>query len=138
MSRTWVSGHDGKSVATPLAFTRFCREQLGVSVPIGGSRGKWFARLKEEMDVQGWTFEDLVRTVEWIKERGILVKRIDGIFYYVEEARESGDADLPAKVARALEAETDTWWVRRLSLARGRMLKQVYEEWKDERGEMFA
>ena len=135
MSRSWVSGYDGKTVTTPLGFTRYCREQLGCSVPVGSKlRGKWYARLKEEMDIQGWTFDDLVRAVAYVKERNILVKRIDGIFYYVEEANSSDGEELYANVARALAEEDDPWWSRRLSLARGRRLRQVYEEWLEARG----
>ena len=86
------------------------------------------------MDVQGWTFADLVEAVEWAKRKGIVIRRIDGIFYYVEKAKSDGDESIHAKVAQALEEEDDPWWCRRLSLAKGKMLHQVYQEWLAHRG----
>lgn len=126
-----------RTVTTPLAFTRYARLRLGCDTPVGGKeRGLWYQQLAEEMQAQGWTWPDLIRAVEYCNKEGIVVRKIYGVFYYVEKARRAADRhkpidDLPAKVAEALAKETDEDWVRRLSLAKGKALERVYREWSE-------
>ncbi|MND07921.1 hypothetical protein D3C83_302250 [compost metagenome] len=62
------------------------------------------------------------------------------MLYKVDEAKKWREVEdqyeLQANVAEALAGETDPMWVRRLSLASGRVLAQVYENWRQERGEV--
>lgn len=104
---------------------------------MGSDRTRWYSQLKREMELHGWSWEDLVAAVEWCRRTGAKVRYPYGVLYYVDQALEAADEgeiqDLQAKVAKALEAETDPVWVRRLSLAQGKALEKVYENWRNER-----
>lgn len=121
-------------ISGPLEFTRVAREKVGCQVPVGGKRrGVWYGRLKEEMEVQGWTWEDLEVTLEYVKRKHIRIKQVEGLLYFVEDARRDRlrqDGDIHVKVAEALLKEEDPGWRRRLSLARGTALERVYLDWK--------
>jgi len=122
-------------------FTEYARQELGVSYPVGGGRRKaWMHFAKEEMEIQLWSIEDLVRTVDYIKGTKQKCRTLQGILWYVDAARgwkKQGKSnryvDLHAKVALALNVEDDTLWIRRLSLAQGNVLEGVYAEWEAER-----
>lgn len=127
-------------------FTEYARQELGVSYPVGkGRRESWMAFAKEEIEIQMWAMEDLVRTVDYIKGTGQQCRTLQGILWYVDAARgwssqrrSTAYVDLHAKVARALQVEDDTIWIRRLSLAQGNVLEGVYAEWEAERSERYA
>ena len=123
-------------------FTEYARQELGLSYPVGqGRREAWMKFCKEEMSTQSWSFEDLVNAVRFIKIEGKSCRTLQGIFWYVGEARaslsnsklEDEILDLQVKVAEALAQEQDEGWRRRLSLARGKALVLVYTEWRDTR-----
>jgi hypothetical protein len=107
---------------------------LGCEIPIGGQRrGVWYAQLAEEMDIQGWDWNDLVNAVDYLVETGKTVRTVNGVLFFVDEAKRmratTSTTDLQVKVAEALATETDEYWRRRLSLAQGKNLERVYEEW---------
>jgi hypothetical protein len=96
---------------------------------------------KEEMEMQLWSIEDLVRTVDYIKGTNQKCRTLQGILWYVDAARGWKSAgvsndyiNLHAKVALALNTESDTIWIRRLSLAQGNVLRGVYAEWEAAHG----
>lgn len=124
----------------PLKLTRYARERLGVEIPIGGARGKWYGRLKEEMEVQGWTWSDLTQAIDFCVAQGVQVRALDGIFYYVGKTSKKVIPRDPIerRVAQALVVETDETWVRRLSLASGVALERVYANWVSEREKVHA
>ena len=115
-----------------------------MSYPVGkGRRESWMHFIKEEIEIQMWSMDDLTRTVDYIKATGQKCRTLQGILWYVDAARgwkrqgrSSDYVDLHAKVAAALNAEHDPAWVRRLSLARGDVLAKVYASWVAERGVM--
>lgn len=124
-------------------FTMYARQEIGVGYPVGvGRRESWMRWAKEEMSVQGWTIPDAVKAVDFIKATNAKCRTLQGIFWYVEEAktwhrssRTSPDfLALHEKVAKALNVEQDEAWQRKLSLAQGRALEQVYAAWESERG----
>lgn len=138
-SRTYAAGNRkilGQEVDAAVVFTRYAHQELGVPVPVGGSnRGLWFRRLKDEMDWNTWTWEDLVNAVRYVKNRNKRLHTMDGIFYFVGDAKRAGYGseeidDLQAKVAEALYQETDEAWIRRLSLAQGTALRLIYQQWQ--------
>ena len=126
---------DPREVTGAQAFTRYAAAMLGCEVPVGGSyRGTWYSKLKEEMEVQGWSWDDLVLTVKYLNRRGITIRKIMGVLYFVQEAQKEGQrkeiTDLHLKVGEAMSVETDETWRRRLSLAKGKSLELVYREWE--------
>ena len=135
--------HDIKNIPD---LTEYARQELGISYPVGkGRRESWMHFAKEEMELQLWSIEDLVRTVDYIKGTKQQCRTLQGILWYVDAARgwrtqgRSGDyVDLHAKVALALNVEDDTLWIRRLSLAQGNVLKGVYAEWEAERSQRYV
>lgn len=135
--RTGTSGREpNERGESPLSFTRYCRDRLGLTIPIGGSaRGQWYSMIEEEMEVQGWSWDDLYNAVDYVAEEGKVLRSMRGILYFVDEARRersmSHTTDLHVKVAEALAVEEDSYWRRRLSLAKGETLARVYEEWKE-------
>lgn len=137
VSRTYTSGEDRHApIEGAQAFTRYCRFRLGVEVPVNSSRGKWYAELSEEMEMQGWTWDDLVTTVDYIADGRHKVRKIRGVLWFVDEARDYVSRqevdDLQVKVAEALASETDEHWRRRLSIATGKALHRVYREWREQ------
>lgn len=129
-----ATGEGGKPTPTAVGFTRYAKDRLGCETPVGlKERAFWFTRLKNEMEAQGWSFEDLIKTVDYLRAEHIRIKVIDGVFWYVDRAkaeiRIENFADLQVKVARALLVESDPRWVKRLSLAQGKALERVYVEW---------
>lgn len=135
-SSTTTSGDPHEPVDSPLSFTRYCRNRLGVTIPVGGSaRGEWYAFLAEEMEFQGWDWDDLQRAVDYIAEQGKAVRTVKGVLWFVEDALKKTTVekqdDLQVKVAEALAVEEDEYWRRRLSLAQGKALKRVYDEWRE-------
>lgn len=118
-----------------VSFTRYCRERLGVTIPVGPkTRGEWYGFLKEEMEAQGWDWGQLQRAVDYIVEHGETVRTIKGVLWFVEEALRAAPAEnldeVRVKAAEALAVETDEYWRRRLSLATGKALERVYGEWR--------
>lgn len=136
--RSYQHFADGSPPDSPISFTQYCREWLGTEIPVGSDRTKWFGQLKTEMDLHEWSWDDLVKAVAYIKREGLTVRHPYGVLHHVERAREAlGNrtiVDVQAKVAAALGVETDPDWVRRLSLAQGKALEMVYENWRKERG----
>ena len=134
-----VSASDVKSSSM---FTRYLHQELGVDVPVGGSgRGAWYGRLQSEMEAQGWSWADLVGAVQYLKARKSRLGVMDGLFYYVSTSQDRGYGDDPyddvrSKVSEALHLETDERWIRKLSLAQGKALVEVYRQWEDERGRL--
>lgn len=127
------TGEDAKA-PTPEGITKYARQRLGCEIPVGPKyRAVWYNRLKEEMAIQGWSYADLVRSIEYCHSQGIVVRKVAGILYYVDEAKRKGverdEGDLHLKVAEALGKETDEKWIRKLSLAQGKALERVYEQW---------
>lgn len=116
-------------------FVMFARQELGVKVPIGGKeRGVFAAWMEQEMRLQGWALEDLVAAVVYCKDNPkVRLHHVKGVLYYVDEARSQKKdetvQELRVRVAEALNTETDPTWVRRLSLAQGRALELVYDQW---------
>jgi len=125
-------------VQTVPMFTKYARQELGLSLPVGnGRRQGWMKFCKDEMEEQGWRFEDLTTAVRFIKSKHKKCDTLYGILWYVKQAREwdrrARDFDpttsLHLKVAAAIQQETDEEWVRKLALADGRALELVYEGW---------
>lgn len=137
---SWLLFADGSLPDSPLTFTQYCQEKLGTDMPVGANRTRWFAQLKQEMELQHWDYEDLVRTVQYIRTEGIAVRYPHGVLHYVKAAKqavvETSVSDLHTKVAEALGKETDPVWMRRLSLAQGTALEMVYTNWRKERDGM--
>lgn len=124
------------------SLTIYARQELGISYPVGqGRREAWMGWLMEEMEVHGWQIQDLVRAVDYIKSTNAKCRTLQGICWYVEGAKDWSNTqrkghdyvDLHSKVARALNVEDDSGWQRKLSLARGRALEQVYAAWETQR-----
>lgn len=138
VSQTGIDPLDRTEAASLVGFTRYARARLGCETPVAGARGKWYGQLKEEMDAQGWSWEEMIITVDYLCERQIKIPYVYWVFYYVQEAnawsREKELTDLQMKVAEALLTEEDKVWVRRLSLAKGKALERVYREWVKEHG----
>lgn len=144
LSRSHATGYDPhEEIRGPFRFTLLCRERLGVSIPVGGvMRGRWYEQLGKEMKIQGWTWQDLVHTVDYIAENNLRCRKIFGVLFYVDEAIEDRErraalrssSDLHVKVAEAIATETDEYWRRRLSLAQGKILERVYKEWTERNG----
>jgi hypothetical protein len=139
LSISYGTGHnelDPTEVVGAQSFTRYARAMLGCEVPVGNKyRGIWYARLKEEMEVQGWTWQDLVHTVQYIQQKRKRVHKITGILYFVQEAqqhyKDTEVSDLHVKVAEAIAKERDETWIKRLSLASGKALSHVYIQWRE-------
>lgn len=86
---------------------------------------------------------DLIATVSYIKRQQLRLKRVDSVPFYVEKARVAGfirDEDeiaysvLRAQADAAIYSEDEPSWIRRLSLAEGKALRIVFDQWKRERG----
>ncbi len=131
-----------EDVTTVPKFTQFVRQELGLSYPVGkGRREGWMKYCKNEMEVQGWSFRQLVDAVHYIKEERKSCKTLQGTLWYVDEAQrwvwrtveEASFDDLHAKVADALAVEDDEGWRRKLALAQGKALEMVYSRWELER-----
>jgi hypothetical protein len=119
-------------------FTRYAQQEIGVDLPLGnGRRQGWHKYCKEELEAQGWQVQDLVSAVQYIKRFHKECRTPHGILWYVKDARDwakntsamESSENLHAKVAEAIELEDDEGWVRRLSLAQGRALQMVYDNW---------
>lgn len=143
LSYNYRTGDDDLSpdgVRGPVSFTRYAKAHLGCEVPVFNGRGRWFAQLKEEMEAQGWTWDDMIRTVQYVKGSRIHVEKIHGLLYYVHKAerwaKERENQDLHANVSQAISLESDEMWLRRLRLAKGKALERVYDEWKRARNEI--
>lgn len=130
-----------KLVTNVPSFTRYAQQEIGLSLPLGnGRRQAWSKWCKDELKVQGWSTDDLVVAVRYIKARKKQCRTLHGIFWYVKDAREweahnmeySLDS-LHLKVAEAIQNEDDEGWARRLSLAQGKALEMVYDNWLTER-----
>jgi hypothetical protein len=138
--QTGIEDLDKNEARSTAGFTRYAKAKLGCEVPVTSYRGVWFARLNEEMKIQGWTWDDLITAVEYLVWRKIQIHKIEGVLHFVHEAqiwaKERASYDLHAKVAEAMAVETDEVWLRRLSLARGKALERVYDEWKVAKGEI--
>lgn len=136
--RSYVHYADGSTPDSPESFTTYCRQRLGVTVPVGNDRTRWYAQLKSEMEIHNWSWEDVAEAVHYCQRKGIKIRYPYGVLHFVDEAledRQHQEIDnLHAKVAEALGKETDEVWVRRLSLAQGKALERVYENWRKERG----
>lgn len=138
LSISYVTGQDELDpdvVTGAQAFTRYARAMLGCKVPVGTTdRGLWYTQLSSEMEAQGWSWADMVKTVQYVNRKGIRIRKVFGVFYFVQEALKEGEqqeiTDLQLKVADAVTSETDEMWVRRLSLAKGKALELVYREWE--------
>lgn len=124
------------------SFTRFAQQELGLSLPLGnGRRQGWMGFCKEEMEVQGWEIQDLVRAVLYVKAKRPKCNTLYGLLWYVDDAKRwddrltfaANDEDLHLKVAKALATEDDEGWARKLSLASGKALEIVYSNWVAER-----
>lgn len=138
VSRRSISNHtSGELPSNPFEFVLYLREQLGVSYGPGGRRKVFLGQLKDEMAINGWSFQDLIITVQYIKAQAIRIKEPYGIFFHVNAALAAAgkteEYDLVSAVAQALANETDEAWIRRLSLAKGVALERVYEQWRKER-----
>lgn len=126
-----------ESVTGVPSFTEFAQQELGVGLPIGkGRRAGWMKFCKEEMLTQGWTPLDLANTVLYVKAARKQCHNVYGLLFWVSDAKRWAAArdtvdvsSLHAKVAVAIQSETDEDWVRKLSLARGKSLELVYENW---------
>lgn len=135
-----ISNHSaGGPPTNPFEFCLYMREQLGVDVSPSGRRKAFMGQLADEMEMNGWSYHDMVRAVGYVKEKNIRIKEPYGIFFHVNDAltasqKKDTDYDLIAGVADALAIEQDEGWVRRLSLAKGVALARVYAEWRNERG----
>ena len=136
-SFTYASGSDPREYASPEAFCRYAHRLLGVEIPVARFRTGWYKRLKEEMQAQGWDWDDMAKAVRYMKAHNIHAKRMDYILYHVQKARtwveEVDSWELQGKVADALKVETDEIWRRRLALARGPALAKIYGQWVEER-----
>lgn len=123
--------------ANPYEFSMFLRENLGVFYGPGTQRSKWFGALKDEMTINGWTWQDMICAVIYVKDRRINLKTPWGLFYHVNDAKAAEDIvesyDLISSVAEAISQEKDQRWLQRLSLAKGKALERVYKEWRMER-----
>jgi hypothetical protein len=139
VTRRSISNHtSGEPPSNPFEFALYLREQLGLSFPPGGRRKAFLGQLKDEMELNGWSYQDLIATVAYVKAQNIRVKEPYGIFFHVNAAisgaAKQEEYDLVSGVAQALSEETDETWIRRLSLAKGRALEKVFEQWRNERG----
>lgn len=118
-----------------MGFTRYAKAKLGCEIP---DRSLWFFRLSEKMETKGWTWNDMIATVDFLQSRSVMIEEIVSLLFYVEEAKQWSEMlnvhDLQGKVAEAMSVERDEQWLRRLSLAHGKALERVYREWKKERG----
>lgn len=139
MTRTY-SLVPGIPPANPYEFTMYLRENLGLWYGPGSQRTKFFGALRDEMTVNGWSWQDLINAVNYIKQRRIHLKSPWGIFYHVNDAKTTQESqetyDLISAVAEAIAEETDERWLQRLSLARGKSLERVYQEWRSERAKL--
>ena len=126
-------------VKTVPMFTRYAQQEIGVDLPLGnGRRQGWMKFCKEEMTLQGWEIRDLVTAVQYVKHFNKTCRTPQGILWYVRDAKEWAkrvqaivDSDnLHVKVAEALQSEDDEGWVRRLTLAQGKALQAVYQNWE--------
>lgn len=135
---TGIDPFDPTNATTPKGFTTYAKARLGCELPVGKQRAAWYQRLKEEMEIQNWGFKDLVQTVQYILAQQIQVRRIYGIFYHVDDAQRWAknmvSHDLHAQVAAAMSVEQDEMWLRRLSLAKGKALERVLNEWRKQNG----
>lgn len=133
---TLLSSREAEESVT--AFMKYAGQQIGIPIPVGvQQRGVLIKNFKREMEEQGWTLVDMVGTVRWIKREGYHPATLWQLLRYVDWARKDSvdaEVDLQGKVAEALHQETDPVWRRRLSLAQGRALALVYQNWKKERG----
>lgn len=116
----------------------YARQQLGCRIPFGkGERagfGKW---LEDEAASNGWDLQDLLAAVSYCKGKHIRLNHVKGLLYYVDEATDyrvqEETRDISLLVSQALNQEEDPTWVRRLSLAQGRSLELVYDQWRKSR-----
>ncbi len=131
-----------EDVTSVPSFTEYARQELGLSYPVGkGRREGWMKHCKEEMKTQSWSFADLVAAVQYIKEKRPVCHTLNGILWYVGDAQRLGLSllqereitDLHMNVADALKVERDEGWRRKLSLAQGKALQMVYQQWELER-----
>jgi hypothetical protein len=141
VSRRSISNHtSGEPPSNPFEFSLYLREQLGVTHPPGGRRKAFLGQLVDEMAMNDWSYRDLIATVQYIKDQGIRIKEPYGIFFHVKAAlaadSKQEEYDLVSAVADVLANETDEIWIRRLSLAKGVALERVYEQWRNERGQI--
>lgn len=127
-----------ESVTSIPLLGRYVQQELGLDLPLGsGRRQAWYKFCRQEMEVQGWSLGDVALAVQFIKSRQKSCRTPYGIFWYVAEAKEwytsrasvLEEESLQTKVAQALRSETDETWARKLSLAQGKALELVYENW---------
>ena len=132
------TGHDPRVVKDMPGLFRYINYMLGFDPFVGNQRRSLQTRLGEEMKAQGWTLDDMAKTVRYVKRYKKKVTAPWGITFYVWEAKrweeEVDTYDLQTKVALAMSSETDEVWLRRLALAKGKALQAVYQRWEEERG----
>lgn len=137
VTRVYWTGEDPNEYRSPAGFTRYAHRLLGVEMPVYKGRGIWHAKLMEEKEANGWVWDDLAKTVRYLKAHNKHVGSVFGILYYVDKAKAWSEYldeyDLQAKVAEAMSEEEDETWRRRLSLAKGKALSRVYEQWRIQR-----
>lgn len=135
------TGYDPRKVTTIPEFVQYAAKELGCSTPVGKQRFILYNHIKAEMQAQEWTLNDLIKTVRYCKAFHKEIRSSYGILYHVWAAtkwvEEEDHFDLQMKVAEALQIETDEVWLRRLSLASGKALSRVYDNWLEERGDLL-
>lgn len=128
-------------------FMRYAQQEIGVDLPLGKGRRQGFLKFaKEEMEVQGWDVQDLVHAVQYVKQFNKPCRTPQGVLWYVRDARgwmerrvdNDPDESLHLKVAAAIQSEDDESWARRLSMAQGKALEMVYQNWVAERSDVCA
>ena len=120
---------------------QYFSQELGGPIPVGiKQRGLLIRRMTDEMAHQMWTFNHLVASIKYMKNRHIKAHSFDYVYWNVGKAVAAGYLGhnrlsvLDEQVAEAIHYESDPSWVRKLSLAKGVAREIVYATWLKERG----
>lgn len=142
-------GAETKPVRTNVDFVRHVENTLGVI--LDPSKPPWKARQieagklkrKRETNKKLYTIDNLLLTVEWLRQRRQHVKSAAAVCWHVERAlKEAPEPELAPdefeqRYAYAIRVEQhlgETEWLGRLLRARGDARKELLSEWEAAQG----
>lgn len=144
-------GTEPAVVRTNVDFVRHCENTLGIPLDLTSGKPVWKLRQieagklkrKRESNPKLYTIDNLMLTVEWLRQRRQEVKSAASVCWRVEDALKTAAEpeperdDFEARYAAAIAAEQvagDTAWLGRLTRARGNARSEVLREWEIDRG----
>lgn len=126
-SRDLLSGGD---VGTHADLMMYARQVLGINIPTDRkARNRQVAVVKNEMQVQGLSLDDMVETVKWCSRTKRRPRDLWGVLRYAAE-REEDTEEIFQKASAIKRTIDDPYWINRLSTSSVGALRLAVAEWR--------